>query len=164
MSEQLELGAGSGELDAGLALDRVTVLGSERIPESAVLVVGPHVADLDGDQLRPGNADADLPARVIDGDVWVVAKIDTRQQAAGDDDQRSLGRPVPGVLVDDDVAHHRLAGHELGDGLYLIDDDIVSDRRLAPTKERSGNEPRRAVAEGDDDNERDEDEGGADAE
>src|SRR3954470_18879252 len=102
MSEQLQLGAGGGELDAGLALDRVTVLGSERIPESAVLVVGPHVADLDGDQLRPRDGDTDLPARVIDTDIGAVAKIDTRQQPAGDDDQRSLGRPVPGVLVNND--------------------------------------------------------------
>src|SRR5205085_12100842 len=53
-----------------------------------------------------------------------------RKNLSGDDDQGFLGRAIPGVLVDHDIAQSGFARYQLGDFLDLLDDDRLRHLRM----------------------------------
>lgn len=124
--------AGRGELSPRLSLDRIAVFRPERIPQAALLVVRPHFRNLYRDQACRGNPDRDLLRCVVDFYIGTVSEIDTSEEFPGDDHQRPLGRAVPGIFVDNDIANHRLARYEFCDGTHLLDDDFVRDVGFVP--------------------------------
>src|SRR5450756_1140307 len=149
--DQRELSAGRNKLRSRLTLNGIPVFARKRVPQSAALVVGLHVANLHRNELRRRYANGDLLSLVIDHDVGVVAQVDPCQKASRDYYQRTLGRAVPGILVDDDVANGRLARDEFRYRFDLIDDDIVGDVRIIAAEQRAGHKPARAIAEAEED-------------
>src|SRR5450759_1737897 len=149
--DQRELSAGRNKLRSRLTLNGIPVFARKRVPQSAALVVGLHVANLHRDELRRRYANGDPLSLVIDHDVRVVAQVDPCQKASRDYYQRTLGRAVPGILVDDDVANGRLARDEFRYRFDLIDDDIVGDVRLIAAEQGAGHKPARAIAEAEED-------------
>src|SRR5450756_1715682 len=149
--DQRELSAGRNKLRSRLALNGIPVFARKRVPQSAALVVGLHVANLYRNELRRRYANGDALPLVIDDDVGVVAQVDPCQKTSRNYYQRALGRAVPCILVNDDVANRRLARDELRHRLDLLNDDIVRDDCLVATEQRAGHEPARAIAEAEED-------------
>ena len=103
------------------------------------------------------NESGEAPTRWSDDDVRVGSEVDPREESSRNHNQGTLGRAVPGILVDDHVANGRLARDELRNGLDLLDDDVVGDRRRIAAEERDRHQLRRAVGEAEDDDQGDDD-------
>ena len=160
MTNQLELTTSRSELRPRLLLNGVSVFTREGIPQSTALVIGVHVPNLDSDQFGGRDADSDRSRGVIDGDVGIVAKIDAGKESSGNDDERTLGRAVPGILVDDDVTNSCFARDELRHRANLLDYYIVAYVRGVAAEKPAGHESTGAVAETHQDQQRDCDQNG----
>src|SRR4051794_4951766 len=105
-----QLTSRADQLITGQLVYRIPVFGTEWIPQSATLIVGPELSDLDAHHLSRRQHDVHLSSAVID--VYLGSRIEVYpgQDRPGDNHERSFGRAQVAVLVDDNVAHGGLAG------------------------------------------------------